>query len=166
MSQVFMIVTSFYGLSLFSLSSVLDTDNSELLRACGTKMPDKVTSSGNKMTVMFKTDGSVDRRGFKATWKQVASKPEPECRHELHEEVNIYDKEDLKWTWAADMKTWQDCAVLCERRRGCSYWTYYRSGYYSGHGIMGRRFPDITSYSFDHVWTSNIVFPTTPGRLI
>ena len=24
----------------------------------------------------------------------------------------------------------------------------------------------ITSYSFDHVWTSNIVFPTTPGRLI
>ena len=123
-------------------SPVLDTDNTELLRACGTKVPDKVTSSGNKMTVMFKTDGSVDRRGFKATWKQVASKPEPECRHELHEEVNIYDKEDLKWTWAVDMKTWQDCAVLCERRRGCSYWTYYRSGYYSGHGIMGRRFPD------------------------
>ena len=130
---LFMIVTSFYGPSLLSLSSVLDTDNSELLRACGTKMPDKVTSSGNKMTVMFKTDGSVDRRGFKATWKQVASKPEPECRHELHEEVNIYDKEDLKWTWAVDMKTWQDCAVLCERRRGCSYWTYYRSGYYSGY---------------------------------
>ena len=23
-----------------------------------------------------------------------------------------------------------------------------------------------TSYSFDHVWTSNRVFPTTPGRLI
>ena len=33
------------------------------------------------------------------------------------------------------------------------------------HGIMGRRF-QITSYSSDHVWTSNIVFPTTPGRLI
>ena len=32
------------------------------------------------------------------------------------------------------------------------------------HGIMGRRFPD--NYSFDHVWTSNIVFPTTPIRLI
>ena len=27
------------------------------------------------------------------------------------------------------------------------------------HGIMGRRFPD-------HIWMSNIVFPTTPGRLI
>ena len=24
----------------------------------------------------------------------------------------------------------------------------------------------MTSYSFDHVWTSNIVFPTTLGRLI
>ena len=24
----------------------------------------------------------------------------------------------------------------------------------------------ITSNPFDHVWTSNIVFPTTPGRLI
>ena len=32
------------------------------------------------------------------------------------------------------------------------------------HGIMGRRFPD--NYSFDHVWTSNVVFPTTPGHLI
>ena len=73
---LFMIVTSFYGPSLLSLSSVLDTDNSELLRACGTKMPDKVTSSGNKMTVMFKTDYSQKRKGFKATWKKIPSKIE------------------------------------------------------------------------------------------
>ena len=63
-------------LSIYLDSPVLDTDNTELLRACGTKVPDKVTSSGNKMTVMFKTDYSQKRKGFKATWKKIPSKIE------------------------------------------------------------------------------------------
>ena len=66
----------FLELSIYLDSPVLDTDNSELLKACGTKVPDKVTSSGNKMTVMFKTDYSQKRKGFKATWKKIPSKIE------------------------------------------------------------------------------------------
>ena len=53
-------------------SAVLDTDNTELLKACGTKVPDKVTSSGNKMTIRLKTDQNEVRKGFKATWKKEA----------------------------------------------------------------------------------------------
>ena len=38
---------------------VIDTDNTELLKKCGTVLPDKVISNGNKLTVKFKTDYSV-----------------------------------------------------------------------------------------------------------
>ena len=32
-----------------------------------------MTSSGNKLTVRFRSDSSVVRRGFKATWRKVAA---------------------------------------------------------------------------------------------
>ena len=57
---------------------VLDTDNSELLKKCGRSKPEKVLKSkGNKMSVVFHSDGSKVYRGFSATWKavEVASKP-------------------------------------------------------------------------------------------
>ena len=41
------------------LPLVLDTDNTELLKKCGTGLPEKIVSKGNKLTVKFKTDYSV-----------------------------------------------------------------------------------------------------------
>ena len=38
---------------------------------CGSSMPSPIISSGNTMTVFFHSDGSVNRNGFKATWKAV-----------------------------------------------------------------------------------------------
>ena len=55
------------------LCPVLDTDGSELFKKCGSDAPPKVTSSGNRLTVRFRSDSSVVRRGFKATWRKVAA---------------------------------------------------------------------------------------------
>ena len=72
---------------------VLDSDNTELLKKCGTGLPDKIISKGNTLTVKFKTDYSVGAKvrqrlsqmsscnnnvyfnfkGFRATWKEVTS---------------------------------------------------------------------------------------------
>ena len=53
------------------LIQVLNTDNSQLVKACGTTKPAVLKSSGNKMTVIFHSDGSVVHKGFSATWKAV-----------------------------------------------------------------------------------------------
>ena len=45
--------------SHFVICLVLDTDNTELLKKCGTGLPEKIVSKGNKLTVKFKTDYSV-----------------------------------------------------------------------------------------------------------
>ena len=50
---------------------MLNTDNSQLVKACGTTKPAVLKSSGNKMTVIFHSDGSVVHKGFSATWKAV-----------------------------------------------------------------------------------------------
>ena len=34
----------------------------------------KVTSSGNKMTVKFKSDSGLNKKGFRATWEMVKGK--------------------------------------------------------------------------------------------
>merc|ERR1719154_1054154 len=48
-----------------------DTDNTELLKKCGTGLPEKIVSKGNKLTVKFMTDYSVNAKGFRATWREV-----------------------------------------------------------------------------------------------
>jgi len=56
----------------------LDTDKSELLKACGQSKPfSGLQSKGNKMSVVFHSDDSMVHKGFSATWKAVeaASKP-------------------------------------------------------------------------------------------
>ena len=46
------------------------TANSPLLGAfCGRTRPSTLTSTGNVLYVRFRTDGSIQRRGFKATYK-------------------------------------------------------------------------------------------------
>ena len=44
------------------LGLVLDTDRTELLKTCGTELPDEITSKGNRLTVKFKADRSVGGR--------------------------------------------------------------------------------------------------------
>ena len=44
---------------ILNICPVLDTDNTELLKKCGTGLPGKIVSKGNKLTVKFKTDYSV-----------------------------------------------------------------------------------------------------------
>ena len=51
---------------------VLDTDAStQLAKVCGDSLPSKIKSSGNKRTVVFHSDGDINKKGFKATWKIV-----------------------------------------------------------------------------------------------
>ena len=38
---------------------------------CGDKVPDPITSTGNTMTVRFRSDGLNNQRGFSAKWKEV-----------------------------------------------------------------------------------------------
>ena len=52
---------------------VLDTDNTQLVKRCGGTAPNKVISSGNKLTVVFHSDNSENMKGFKATWRQVSA---------------------------------------------------------------------------------------------
>jgi len=52
---------------------VMDTDGSQLWKKCGSKKPGPVISTGNTMTVNFHSDGSVNAKGFSATWKKVST---------------------------------------------------------------------------------------------
>ena len=57
---------------------VLDTDNSELLKICGRSKPfSGLLSKGNKMSVVFHSDGSEVHKGFSATWKAVEAASQP-----------------------------------------------------------------------------------------
>ena len=55
----------------FELCLVLDTDNTELLKKCGTGLPGKIVSKGNKLTVKFKTDYSVGAKVGQVQWVLV-----------------------------------------------------------------------------------------------
>ena len=56
---------------------MLDTDNSQLAKACGTTKPAVLKSMGNKMTVVFHSDYSEVYKGFSATWKAVEADAMP-----------------------------------------------------------------------------------------
>lgn len=59
------------------LSQVYDGDNMNFPLVgtfCGTSVPASFISSGNFLTVHFVTDGSVQRRGFNATYREVPCK--------------------------------------------------------------------------------------------
>ena len=52
---------------------VLDTDGvTQLKKLCGTSLPSPINSSGNKLTVIFHSDHSVNKKGFQANWKAVS----------------------------------------------------------------------------------------------
>merc|ERR1719318_2177626 len=57
---------------------VLDTDGSSKAKLCGESVPSPIRSSGNKMTVLFRSDQSVVKKGFKATWTARSGTPSGE----------------------------------------------------------------------------------------
>ncbi|XP_035273212.1 cubilin [Anguilla anguilla] len=52
-------------------------DSAHLGRFCGGKTPSPVVSTGNTMVIRFKTDSSLSRKGFDATYRLASSKPFP-----------------------------------------------------------------------------------------
>jgi len=57
---------------IFDYVKVLDSDGStELAKLCGASLPAPINSSGNKLTVIFHSDHSVNHQGFLASWKKV-----------------------------------------------------------------------------------------------
>ena len=61
----------------FDFISIRDYDSSnagrDLGKYCGTRVPAQVKSSGNELWVLFKSDGSVGKRGFRAVWNAIDS---------------------------------------------------------------------------------------------
>ena len=43
------------------------------MKTCGSNIPAKMTSTGNKMTVKFKSDSYISLKGFRATWRKIAT---------------------------------------------------------------------------------------------
>ena len=52
---------------------VLDSDERQMIKKCGSTKPDKIVSSSNSLKVKFHSDSSVVKKGFRATWKQVTA---------------------------------------------------------------------------------------------
>ena len=50
---------------------VLNTDGSQIIKACGTTKPSIIKSSGTKLTVVFHSDTTEVKKGFSASWKAV-----------------------------------------------------------------------------------------------
>ena len=48
------------------------TFESEEKKYCGSRKPSPIISSGNTMTVVFYSDSSINRNGFRAIWETVA----------------------------------------------------------------------------------------------
>ncbi|XP_067127393.1 protein tolkin-like [Centruroides vittatus] len=86
---------------------VYDGDSNEaptLGRFCGSKVPHPVLASSNRMYMMFKSDASVQRRGFKATHKTVCggrliahTSVEHLYSHAKYGDQNYDNKEDCDW---------------------------------------------------------------------
>ena len=52
---------------------VLDSDDRQMIKKCGSTKPDKIVSSSNSLKVKFHSDSSVTKKGFRATWRQVTA---------------------------------------------------------------------------------------------
>ena len=48
--------------------TVYDSDESLIVKSCGSTPPVPITSSSNSLRIVFKTDGSRNATGFKVSW--------------------------------------------------------------------------------------------------
>ena len=93
---------------------MLNTDNSQLVKACGTTKPAVLKSTGNKMSVVFHSDGSVVHKGFSATWKAVEAAAVPtsgEIKSPNYPE-NYPDK--AKCNWKIRVPAGEEVHIWCE----------------------------------------------------
>ncbi|XP_015793831.1 dorsal-ventral patterning tolloid-like protein 1 [Tetranychus urticae] len=79
-------------------------DNTTLGKFCGSKLPHPLLSSSNKLYMIFKSDPSVQRKGFKATHTTVCggrliatSNVEHLYSHAKYGDSNYDKKEDCDW---------------------------------------------------------------------
>ena len=55
----------------FDFVMVMDSDGTtEFGKFCEKKIPSPIVSTGNKLTVVFHSDTTVTRKGFKAIWNE------------------------------------------------------------------------------------------------
>ena len=59
------------SLCSYDFLQILDTSGKEIGKFCGKKIPPRIISSGNKMTVIFHSDDGSAHKGFKANWKET-----------------------------------------------------------------------------------------------
>merc|ERR1712106_208526 len=50
---------------------VFDTDGKSLAKKCGSKTPEAIESTCNKLTVKFHSDDYLNKKGYKAEWKKI-----------------------------------------------------------------------------------------------
>ena len=75
---------------------VLDTDGSSKAKLCGESVPSPIRSSGNKMTVLFHSDHSVVKKGFKATWSARSGTPSGEVTSPNYPGKYPHNKREVK----------------------------------------------------------------------
>ncbi|XP_042905263.1 bone morphogenetic protein 1 [Parasteatoda tepidariorum] len=81
-----------------------DDDAPTLGKFCGSKIPHPILASGNRMYLVFKSDASVQRKGFRATHKTVCGgrllahrEMEHLYSHAKYGDQNYDNKEDCDW---------------------------------------------------------------------
>ncbi|XP_076317965.1 tolloid-like protein 1 [Tachypleus tridentatus] len=108
-----------------------NTDSSTLGRFCGSKVPHPILASSNRMYMIFTSDASVQRKGFKATHSTVCggrltALPSVEhlYSHSKYGDQNYDNKEDCDWIIQAEEGTSVRLRFLTfevEHEQDCGY---------------------------------------------
>ena len=82
MTTLKVIYNNLYGYfsEILIIVIVYDSDDSLRVKACGSSIPDLVTSSSNSLRLVFKTDNSRNATGFKALWTATNDPPTTRTR--------------------------------------------------------------------------------------
>merc|ERR1712106_632718 len=69
---------------------IIDGSTTLLEETCGSNVPSKMISQTNKVEIIFHTDGSVTKRGFKLQWKAfIESTLENYCRTNVKDALDV-----------------------------------------------------------------------------
>merc|ERR1712106_891377 len=69
---------------------IIDGSTTLLEETCGSNVPSKMISQTNKVEIIFHTDGSVTKRGFKLQWKAfIESTIENYCRTNVKDALDV-----------------------------------------------------------------------------
>ncbi|XP_013793842.2 tolloid-like protein 2, partial [Limulus polyphemus] len=108
-----------------------NADSSTLGRFCGSKVPHPILASSNRMYMIFTSDASVQRKGFKATHSTVCggrlvALPSVEhlYSHSKYGDQNYDNKEDCDWIIQSEEGTGVRLRFLTfeiEHEQDCGY---------------------------------------------